>query len=161
MFTVSIEVPVVTEWILSLAAEGGAALIGAAATDAWQSARSSIVKLFDRTGSRRQKLIEAWLDDDAMALERAEPAERSQLRSELAATWQQRLADLLAEFPEVREELEAWADHVRRDLPAAEQSWVQKNVAGRDAYVVQHGNQYFYRAGKSPNGGMSTLAGPE
>jgi hypothetical protein len=154
-------VSVVAEWILSLAAKGGAALIGAAATDAWQSARSGIVKLFDGTGSRRQKLIEAWLDDDAMALERTEPAARSQLRSELAATWQQRLADLLAEFPEVREEFEAWADHVRRQLPAAKQSWVQKNVAGRDAYVVQHGNQYIYRAGKPPNGEMSTTTGRE
>lgn len=151
----------VAEWILSLAAKGGAALIGAAATDAWQSARSGIVKLFDRTGSKRRKLIEAWLDDDAIALERAEPAERAHLRSELATTWQQRLADLLAEFPELREELEAWADRVGRELPADHQSWVQTSVAGRDAYVVQRGNQYFYRAAEPPGSGISTTPGPE
>jgi hypothetical protein len=136
---------VVAEWILQLAAKGGAALVGAAATDAWQSARSGVVRLFGRGGSRRQELAEAWLDEDAAVLVDSEPAERERLRSELARAWQQRMADLLGEFPEAREELEAWADQVQGELPAAEQSWVQTNVAGRDAYVVQHGNQYFHQ----------------
>lgn len=141
----------VAEWILPLAEKGGAALIGAAATDAWQSARSGVVRLFAKTGHRRQKMIETWLDEDAAALESAEPVERGRMRSELASTWQQRLADLLAEFPEMREELAAWTNRVRGELPAAEQNWLQTIVAGRDAYVVQHGNQYFHQPGKSPS----------
>ena len=48
----------------------------------------------------------------------------------------------LAELPAVRDELTAWADRIRGELPVAEQNWMQTNVAGRNAYVVQHGNQY-------------------
>ncbi|MBL7495179.1 hypothetical protein I6A84_13860 [Frankia sp. CNm7] len=55
-----------------------------------------------------------------------------------------RLADLLAEFPEAAEELSAWAERTRAALPAAEQSWVQTNIAGRDVYAIGQGTQNFY-----------------
>jgi hypothetical protein len=152
---------VVAEWIQQLATKGGAALVGAAATDAWQSARSGVVRLFGRAGSRRQDLAEVWLDEDAAALQNSGPDERVRLRSELAPAWQQRMADMLTEFPEMREELEAWINQVQSELPAAEQSWVQTNFAGRDAYVVQHGNQYFYQTRSRRAGEETTSGGPE
>jgi hypothetical protein len=47
----------VVEWIAASAAAGGTALIGAAATDAWQTARDGVVKLFARGGERRAELV--------------------------------------------------------------------------------------------------------
>jgi len=150
---------VVAEWIMQLAVKAGTALIGAAVTDAWQSARTGVVRLFGRAGSRRQEVAEAWLDEDAAALDRANPAERDDLRSLLVRVWRQRLADLLAEFPDAREELEALVDQMQSNLPAAQQSWMQTNIAGRDAYVVQRGNQYVYGVSESASDTKSGCAG--
>jgi hypothetical protein len=46
-----------------------------------------------------------------------------------ARTWQQRFADLLQEFPEAVEELGEWAEQVRSELPAAQQSFVNTFLA--------------------------------
>lgn len=137
----------VAEWITPLAASGSAALVAAVATDAWQSARDGVVGLFGRAGRRRQELIEGWLDEDAATLAEAPPGERERLRGQVAPVWQVRLTDLLAEFPDAREEFRAWAERTRAALPAVDQVWVQNNTAGRDVYAVGRGSQVFYGAG--------------
>ncbi|SBW21921.1 hypothetical protein FDG2_2170 [Candidatus Protofrankia californiensis] len=134
----------VAEWIVTLAASGGAGLLGAAATDAWQSARAGVVGLFTRAGDRRQELVADWLDDTAAAVEQADPAERERVRRELLPAWQTRLADLLAEYPEAAEELRAWTAQVHQALPSAQQTWVQNNTPREHGtvYAVQHGTQH-------------------
>ncbi|MBL7551005.1 hypothetical protein I6A60_24520 [Frankia sp. AgB1.9] len=119
--------------------------MAAAATDAWTSAREGAVRLFARLGGHREDLAGEWLDEDAAAVEATSGAERERLRAALAPVWQVRLADLLAEFPEAAEELWAWAERTRAELPAAERSWAQSNIAGRDVYAVGRGSQVFYR----------------
>ncbi|WP_248812143.1 hypothetical protein [Frankia sp. AgPm24] len=135
----------VAEWIVPLAASGSGALVAAAATDAWTSAREGAVRLFARVGRRREELAGEWLDEDAAAVEAVSGAERERVRERLAAVWGVRLADLLAEFPEAAEELRGWVEQTRAALPAAERSWVQTNIAGRDVYAVGQGSQVFYR----------------
>jgi hypothetical protein len=139
---------VVVEWVVALAAAGGSALIGAAATDAWQAARDGVLALFGRGGDRRREAAAARLDEDAAAVEAAAPGERDGVRAQLLPKWQTRLADLLEEYPEAREELQAWVQRVRDQLPPAQQSWVQNNTAQDrgTVFAVQGGNQHIHQA---------------
>ena len=137
----------VAEWIAAAAAAGGTALIGAAATDAWQTARSGVVKLFARGGKRRAELVRDRLDRDVAVIEAAGPVERDEVRAQLLPAWQLRLADLLEEFPDAREELGAWAEQVRALMPAAQASWVQNvtaNAPGATAQGAMFGNVINY-----------------
>jgi hypothetical protein len=133
----------VLEWIAGAAAAGGTALLGAAATDVWATARAGMVKLFGRGGERRAELVAGRLDQDVAEIEAAGPGERDEVRARLLPGWQTRLADLLEEFPDAREELDAWAKRVQAQLPREQVSWVQNNTA-RDhgtVFAVQHGTQ--------------------
>jgi hypothetical protein len=146
------------EWIAAAAAAGGTALIGAAATDAWQTARDGAVKLFTRGGRRRAELVRDHLDRDAAVIEAAGPGERDGVRARLLPEWQVRLADLLEEFPVAREELAAWAEQVRAQLPVAQASWVQSITAaapGATAQGAMFGNVINYN-GDVPRPGAST-----
>jgi hypothetical protein len=137
----------VAEWIAPLAASGSGALIAAAATDAWQSARDGVLALFGRAGHRRQELAAGWLDDDAEAVEAVEPTERDRVREGLVPVWRVRLADLLAEYPEAGDELRSWAARVRDALPQEQRSWVQNNTArdGGTVFAVQGGTQHIHQ----------------
>jgi hypothetical protein len=89
------------DWLMSVAAAGGSAFVGAAATDAWQGARNGMVRLFGRGGQRRRDAAERWADQTATVIEQAPENERTAIRERLAVTWQQRLADLVEEYPEL------------------------------------------------------------
>ena len=127
---------VVLEWLVQVVATGGSAFVGAAGTEAWQVARNGVVRLFRLGGQRRQDAAGRWADQTAAEIEEAPEAERAQLRERLALTWQQRLGDLVEEYPEVGEEVRAWARQVQAQLPPAQQTWVNTFVA-RD-----HATQY-------------------
>jgi hypothetical protein len=152
------------EWIAAAAAAGGTALIGAAATDAWQTARDGVVKLFSRGGRRRAELVRDHLEGDAAVIEAAGPGERDGVRVRLLPEWQVRLADLLEEFPDARDELSEWAEQVRARLPAAQASWVQNITAaapGATAQGAMFGNVINYH-GDAPRPGASTARqGPD
>jgi hypothetical protein len=152
----------VVEWIAAAAAAGGTALIGAAATDAWQTARDGVVKLFARSGKRRTELVRDRLDQDVAVIEAAGPGERDEVRARLLPGWQVRLADLLEEFPDAREELSAWAEQVRAQLPSAQASWVQNNTAREHGtvFVVQHGSQSVYQGPPVAGSGTGEVPGP-
>jgi hypothetical protein len=65
---------------------------------------------------------------------------------------------LLEEFPDTREELSAWAEQVRAQLPAAQASWVQNITAtasGATAQGAMFGNVINYY-GDAPRPGAST-----
>jgi hypothetical protein len=152
------------EWIAAAAAAGGTALIGAAATDTWQSARDWVVTLFTRGGKRRAELIRDHLDQDAAVIGAAGPGERDEVRARLLPGWQVRLADLLEEFPEAREELSAWAEQVRAQLPAAQASWVQNITAaapGATAQGAMFGNVINYYGDTARPGASTARQGPD
>lgn len=119
----------VAEWVMTVAGAGGSALAGAVATDAWNAARGGLSKLFGRGGDRRAELAGRWADETAAAIEVAD--DRPAALEREARTWQQRFADLLEEFPEAAEDLRKWAEQVRSELPAAQQSFVN-NFLARD-----------------------------
>ncbi|MGH3801534.1 MAG: hypothetical protein ACRDTD_15645 [Pseudonocardiaceae bacterium] len=125
-----------TEALAALAASGGTALVAAAATDAWQSARAGFAQLFAH-GEKRQELVQARLDQTATEVERA--AEPDVVRERLLPDWQVRLSDLLEERPELAADLRELTRRVQAQLPAAQQAWVQARFdvhAGRDAYAA-------------------------
>jgi hypothetical protein len=103
--------------------------VGAAATDAWQTARGGVVRLFGRGGQRRHDAAERWADQTVTGIEQASDNERAVIRERLAVTWQQRLADLVEEYPELGEELQSWVLQLQAQLPAAEQTWVNTFIA--------------------------------
>jgi hypothetical protein len=148
----------VADWIAVAASAGGKALIGAAASDAWQTARDGMVKLFARGGKRRAEVVRDHLDRDVAVIEAADPGERDEVRAQLLPGWQVRLADLLEEFPEVREDLRAWVEQVSAQLPVAQTSWVQNVTAtasGANAQGAMFGNVINYY-GDVPRPGAST-----
>jgi len=53
------------EALAALAGAGGTALVGAMATDAWNSTRSGVARLFGRGGTAQQTAIEAQFDVNA------------------------------------------------------------------------------------------------
>lgn len=125
-----------TEALAALAASGGTALVAAAATDTWQSARAGFARLFAHA-QRSQELIESRLDRTAVEVERA--AEPDVVRELLVPDWQVRLSDLLEERPELAAELRELTSQVQAQLPAAQQEWVQARFevhAGRDSYTA-------------------------
>jgi hypothetical protein len=138
---------VVVEWLAALAAAGGSALVGAAATDAWLTARDGVLALFGRGGDRRREVAAERLTADAAQIEAAPEAERDEARARILPGWQTRLADLLEEYPEAREELTVWVQRVRDQLPAEQVVWVQNNTARGHGtvFAVQHGSQHIHQ----------------
>ncbi|MFI6233288.1 hypothetical protein ACIBD9_06995 [Micromonospora sp. NPDC050784] len=120
-------------WILSAVAAGGSALAGAVATDAWQSARTGVAGLFGRAGQRRAELAEVWADQTAAEIASAPAGQQVAVRQRLALVWQQRLADLVEEHPELGDELRIWAADLRRRLPALQSDWVNTFIASDNA----------------------------
>lgn len=109
----------VVEWVELLAASGGSALVGAAATDAWESTRAAVVRLFRRVGGKRQESVAIQLDEDATAIEEAEAGARDRIRQDLLPAWQTRLADLLIDYPDAADELRMLISNVQALLPSA------------------------------------------
>ncbi|GGR70202.1 hypothetical protein [Streptomyces roseolus] len=88
--------------IVALAASGGAAVVAAMATDAWQPTREGVARLFRRQGAE----VEGRLDEDAALVAAAEDGEAADAaRQALAPGWALRLRTLLAAHPEYAEEL--------------------------------------------------------
>jgi len=124
------------EWAAALAGAGGAALVGAAATDAWQFARAGFARLLGRGDARRRELAETRLDATAADLERAGDAGRDEMRQVLLSAWQTRLADLLSENPDAADALRALTEQITAALPAERQTRVQ---AVRTGAIIQTG----------------------
>lgn len=130
----------------ALAAAGATALVGAMATDVWQAARSGFARLFGRGDRRREQLVDTRLSQAATQIAQVDPSDQERVRQEVLAAWRVRLRDLLEEHPEAQEELRRLTEQVQARLPAAQQAWVQHNLAHDHGtvYGVQTGNQYIY-----------------
>lgn len=136
-------------WLMQLAASGATTLIGAAATDAWQQARTGFARLFGRGDADREALSGRRLDALTAAVEQADASNRDRVREQLLLVWQTRLADLLEEDPDTVELLRGLRDELQERLPAPQQQWVQNITASAPQAVAQgamFGNVYHYAA---------------
>jgi hypothetical protein len=140
-----------------------AALVGAMASDAWQAAKSGFTRLFGRGDQRREELAGARLDAAATQVAQVNDNDRERVRQELLPVWQVRLRDLVEEYPEAVEELRALTDRIQAQLPAAQQAWVQHNLARGHGtvYGVQAGDQHIhYHGTPDPPPSRSGPVGP-
>lgn len=131
------------EMILQMAAAGGAALAGAAGTDAWKYARDGFSRLLGRGDKDQEGRVRRRLDATAAIVEQAAPDDRPAVRTVERDSWATRLRDAAEEDPAIVGELQELVREVESRLPAAEQRWVQHvtvSGAGASANVVQGGN---------------------
>jgi len=147
------------EELTTLASAGGAALVGAMATDAWQTARAGIARLVGHEASAQRATIEAQLDGHADLVARA--ADPEQARESLVPLWQLELQELLRHHPEMADGLRALLARVQAELPAAQQRWVQTNISRDQAtqYIVQHGTLHVHPGTDHSSGGEAPGTG--
>jgi hypothetical protein len=144
------------EEIAALAAAGGATLVGAMATDAWEAARSGVARLLSRNDRRRAEVVEAQLEEDA-ALVRGAGEDGDQVREELAPAWGRRLAAVLQENPGAADELRVLVERLRAEVPPQQQAWIQHVTAtqGGTAFGQQGtGGQHIHYYGTSGASGV-------
>lgn len=131
-----------SEALSGLAAAGGTALMGAAATDAWHSVRARFARLLGQGAPPLEQVELERLDRGAADVESAPEHDRDTVRRHLERRWTDRLEVLLEEHPETAAELRALIDEVSAGLPHTTQTWVQNNVAQAGAVqnITQHGD---------------------
>jgi hypothetical protein len=148
--------PLVTPWrklmIESLAALATAAsttLVASMATDAWQAARTGILRVL-RRGNDEPALLAAQLDSEAALVLAADDAEAA--RQSLLPGWRLRLEQFLRDDPEAADGLRELTERLTTQLPQAQQHWVQNNEAHDNSQVfgVQNGNVIIHQAAAEP-----------
>ncbi|MEV0371627.1 hypothetical protein AB0I10_17655 [Streptomyces sp. NPDC050636] len=83
------------EALTALAAAGGAGVVQAASTDAWDTLRQQIARLIGRGDSERERVELERLDRTASILDSAAASEVELLRVRQEASWQARFEALL------------------------------------------------------------------
>jgi CTP:molybdopterin cytidylyltransferase MocA len=101
----------------ALAALAGSTVVTVAVTDAFETVRHRVARVFGR--GKPDAAIERRLDATRQQLATAEPGEAEALRISLAGQWQARFADVLADQPELAAEVDALIADLRASLPAA------------------------------------------
>jgi hypothetical protein len=84
--------------VIALAAMAAAALVQAMVTDGWEGVRHKVARLFGR--GQPDAAIERRLDATRDQLTAATPGDLEKVRAALAAQWETRFADLLADHPD-------------------------------------------------------------
>jgi hypothetical protein len=119
----------------SLVALAGNTVVAAAVTDAWETVRHKVARLFGR--GEPDSATERRLDATRRQLTAAPAAGLEQTQADLAASWATRLADLLEENPGAEDELRTLVQEIQAALPAAVVSAADHAVAaGRDANIT-------------------------
>ncbi|WP_327392846.1 MULTISPECIES: hypothetical protein [unclassified Streptomyces] len=140
----------VEEAVAALAASGATALVGAMATDTWQTVRAGAIRLFRGGGDEPAADTESRLDDDQARLAAVEEREaRNELREGLAPWWQARLLHLLHAHPERAAELHSLLGEPAEHPAGAAGPTHAQYVSGHGSGVVigvQNGNAYNYAA---------------
>jgi hypothetical protein len=106
--------------VVALAAMAAAALVQAMVTDGWEGVRHKVARLFGR--GQPDVAIERRLDATRDQLAAASPADLDQVQAELAAQWETRFADLLADHPDAGAELAALVKEIKPTVTAADHS---------------------------------------
>jgi len=95
----------------ALAAMAATGLVQAIVTDGWEGVRYKVARLFGR--GEPDPAIERRLDATREQLAAASPVELERAQAAMAAQWQTRFEDLLAEHPDVEGDLAALVEELR------------------------------------------------
>ena len=106
--------------MIALAAMAAAALVQAVVTDGWEGVRHKVARLFGR--GQPDEAIERRLNATRDQLTAATPGDLEQVRAALAAQWETRFADLLADHPDAEDELAALVKDIKPAVTAADHS---------------------------------------
>jgi len=118
--------------LVALASLAGNTVVAAAATDAWETLRHGIARLFGRVGKKTADLAESRLAETHGQLMALTGAGLDAARRELANQWAVRLADLLEEDPAAADSLRMLVEQVQALLPTAAIAVDHSAAAGRD-----------------------------
>jgi Tetratricopeptide repeat len=122
--------------LAALAALAGNSVVAAAATDAWESVRHGVARLFGRGGPAQAKLAGRRLEETRGQLAAVTGAQLEQTRAVLAQRWAGRLADLLEQDPDAEAGLRALVGQVQAQLVSAAD---HSAAAGRDLAIEASG----------------------
>ena len=106
--------------MLDLAVMAATALVQAMVTDGWEGVRHRVARLFGR--GQPDVAIERRLDATRDQLTVAAPGDLEKAKAALAAQWETRFADLLADHPDAETELAALVKDIRAAVTAADHS---------------------------------------
>jgi len=106
--------------MVALAAMAAAALVQAMVTDGWEGVRHKVARLFGR--GQPDVAIERRLDATRDQLTAVAPGEVETVQAALAAQWETRFADLLADHPDAEAELAALVKDIKPAVTAADHS---------------------------------------
>jgi hypothetical protein len=106
--------------VVALAATAAAALVQAMVTDGWEGVRHKIARLFGH--GQPDMAIERRLDATRDRLAAATPGDLATVQAALAAQWEIRFADLLADYPDAETELAALVKEIRPTVTATDHS---------------------------------------
>jgi hypothetical protein len=124
------------EDLSALAALAGQAVVTAAVTDAWGTAKRGFARLLGRGDQDRTKVVERRLEEARNQLAGSEGADLERTRAVLAAQWSTRVADLLEDYPDAEADLRALIEQIQAALPAGMVSAADHGIAaGRDVQV--------------------------
>lgn len=111
-------VEVLVDDLMALAALAGNTVVAAATTDAWEATRRKFAQLLGHGDPNRTQVAEQRLQETHQQLTAATGAKLESVCSALEAQWVTRLADLLAEDPDVEADLRAAVEEIQAQLPA-------------------------------------------
>jgi len=106
--------------VVALAAMAAAALVQAVVTDGWEGVRHKIARLFGR--GQPDAAIERRPDATRDQLTAATPGDLATVQADLAAQWETRFADLLAEHPDGGAELPTLVKDIKPNVTAGDYS---------------------------------------
>jgi beta-phosphoglucomutase-like phosphatase (HAD superfamily) len=106
--------------VVALAAMAAAALVQAMVTDGWDGVRHKVARLFGR--GQPDVAIERRLDATRDQLTGAMPGDVETMQAALAAQWETRFADLLADHPDAVPELAALVKEIKPTVTAKDYS---------------------------------------
>ncbi|MFE5967212.1 hypothetical protein [Streptomyces sp. NPDC056463] len=135
------------EGLIAVAGAGGAAIVQAAATDAWAGMRSGVARILGRGDADRERAELERLDQTRAELESAGGGDGAERLQTLVATrWQTRLEVLLEQLPDgereqVVAELQALVAQARSQAPARSTHNDFGNATFTDSQVLGSGTQ--------------------
>jgi hypothetical protein len=138
------------EALIALASAGGAAVVQAAATDAWEGFRQQVAHFFGRGDRERERAELERLDQTAAALAASDASEVELLRLRQEASWQTRFETLLESLDGT--EREQAAAELRGILN--EQADASRGVSTGQGGVAVGGNMDVRADGGSIAGGV-------
>ena len=118
--------------LVALTALAGNTVVAAAASDAWESVRGGVARLFGRAGPGHAELAGRRLEETRSQLAALTGAQLEQARAVLAQRWAGRIADLLEEDPGAEAGLRALVGQAQVQLVSASGN---SAVAGRDLSI--------------------------